>query len=257
MTRSFRRVVGCCAVAASFAVLVGRGSGAELRADAAAVVRGIVRPVRQASIGTDLPARISRLHFREAEAFKQGNILVSFDCERMRAEQAASLASAREMKLTFESQAYLERRGAVGKLDVEIARARFDKADAEAGALGARVKQCEIVAPFDGRVTELKINEHELPSGGQPFISIVEESRFEIDLIVPSQSLRYLRAGATFEFRIDETARAYRVELLRTGAIVDPVSQSVKVIAGFVDPDAAIIAGMSGSAAWPPAEAGQ
>lgn len=219
-------------------------------------VRGVVRSVRQASISTDLPARISRLPYREAELFKQGDVLAVFDCERIRSESAAATATSREMRLTWESQAYLERRGAVGKLDVDIARARFDRAEAEAGALAARVKQCEIIAPFDGRIAELKINAHELPNAGVPFMSIVGEADFEIDLIVPSSSLRSLHTGAAFTFTVDETMRSYRAEVLRIGASVDPVSQSVKVIARFIDVDERIISGMSGTALWPHAETG-
>ena len=241
-----RVLLGVCVLAAT----VTSPADAEMAGASKAPVRGVVRPVRQASISTDLPARISRLPFREAEAFKTGDVLVVFDCERLRAEYAAASASAREVRLNLESQTYLEKRGAVGKLDVEIARARLDKAEAETSAIGARVKQCEIIAPFDGRITDLKINEHELPSAGVPFMSLVEEARFEIDLIAPSQMLRQMDKGTPFKFVIDETGRAYAAEVLRIGAAVDPVSQSIKLIARFIEADARVLSGMSGVAVW-------
>ena len=220
-------------------------------------IRGVVRPLHQASIGIDLPVRVEKLHVREAQSFRKGDVLVTFDCRRIEAEHAAAAATSREMRLTLKSQAYLSSRGAVGKLDVEIAQARADKAEAEAAAIAARLEQCRIVAPFDGRITELRVNEHEVPPTGQPFISLVDETRFEIDLILPSHALRGLEPGTPFTFVIDETGVAHEAHLLRIGAAIDPVSQSIKAIGGFVTPDRRIVAGMSGTAVIPGLEAVQ
>lgn len=242
---------GAALAAAALSLLPSAQSAAQSPPKAAAPIRGIVRAVSQASIGIDLPVRVKKLHFREAEAFHKGDTLVTFDCKRFQAEHAAAAAASREMRLTLQSQTYLDSRGAVGKLDVEISKARADKAEAEATAIAARLTQCTIIAPYDGRITELKINENEIPANGQPFISIVDETRFEIDLILPSNAVRLLEPGSTMQFRIDETGSTYQAKLLRIGAAVDPVSQSIKAIAVFEAPDTKIIAGMSGTAILP------
>lgn len=222
---------------------------------ASAPIRGVVRALHQASISIDLPLRVSKLHVREAQSFRKGETLIAFDCKRIRAEHAAAAAASREMRLTLESQTYLESRGASGKLDVEISKARADKAEAEAAAIASRLEQCTLVAPFDGRIIDLKINEHEVPPTGQPFVGLVDESHFEIDLILPSQALRHLEVGSVLQFRIDETGITYEARLLRIGAAVDPVSQSIKAIAAFDRMDGRIVAGMSGTAVIPGLEA--
>lgn len=211
-------------------------------------VRGIVRPINQAAISTDLPVRVAKIHFREAQSFRKGAVLITFDCERLAAEHAALAAVHREQQLVLESNAYLDKRGAVGKVDVEISRTRVQKTEADAMALAARLKQCRIIAPYDGRMTELRINEHEIPAIGQPFMSIVDETAFEIDLIMPSSWLRTLTPGALIDFTIDETGRSYQARVTRIGAAVDPVSQTVKVIADFAKLDDRVLAGMTGTA---------
>lgn len=225
------------------------------QSSASAPIRGVVRALHQASISIDLPLRVAKLYVREAQSFRKGETLIVFDCKRVRAEHAAAVATSREMRLTLESQTYLESRGASGKLDVEIARARAEKAEAEAAAIAARLEQCTLVAPFDGRIIDLKINEHEVPPTGQPFIGLVDETHFEIDLILPSQALRHLEVGSPLQFRVDETGITYEARLLRIGAVVDPVSQSIKAIASFDRMDRRIVAGMSGTAVIPRLEA--
>lgn len=213
-------------------------------------MRGLVRPLNQAAIATDLQARVEAVKFREGEAFRKGDVLVAFDCERPRAELAAVRAQHREMLLALESASYLEKKGAAGRLDVEIARAKAEKAGADVSALEARIKPCVLLAPYDGRVSELLINSHETPVVGKPFISLVDETTFEIDLIVPSQWLRKLAAGARFTFSVDELGTTHAGTIVRIGAAVDPVSQSVKVIGRFDAKPERVLAGMSGSAVF-------
>lgn len=246
--RSSANVAGCAVIAGCLQVV---SAVADVGTRSAAPIRGIIRPISQASISIDLPMRVQKLHFREAEAFRKGDRLVSFDCKRSKAEYAAAIAVSREAKMTLQSQSYLDQRGAVGKLDVEIARARADKAAAEADAIGARIEQCTLLAPFDGRITELKTNEHEIPPVGQPFMSIVDESNFEVDLVLPSTALRVLEKGTPFEFRVDETGIVYQAQILRIGAAIDPVSQTVKAIGQISHSDSRVVAGMSGTAVLP------
>ena len=211
-------------------------------------VRGVVKAIDKASLSTDLAARVERIGFREGETFKKGDLLVAFDCERYKAEAQSAEAVFREMRLTLDSNEHLEKFRAVGKHDVEISKARADKAEAEAHGLQARLAQCVVVAPFDGRVAELAVNAFEQPQAGKPYLVIVGHGRLEIELIVPSHWLSWLKPGAAFQFNVDETKQIYDARVARIGAAVDAVSQMVKVIAVFDTAAASVLPGMSGAA---------
>jgi membrane fusion protein, multidrug efflux system len=213
-------------------------------------IRGVVRAVDQAALSTDLSARITQIGFRIGETFKAGDLLVSFDCDRYRSEAKAAEAVWKEMRLALESNQTLDKFRAVGRNDLEISRARVAKAEAEAEVLNTRVSQCEIRAPFNGRVAELTVNAHEHPQPGKPFLMLVGEGRLEIDLIVPSTWLAWLRAGALFRFELDETGRSYEAQIVWIGAAVDAVSQMVKVIAAFKAEPEDVLSGMSGVATF-------
>lgn len=226
-------------------------------AQTSAPIRGMVRALHQSSIASDLPVRVRRLLVREAQSFKKGDVLIEFDCERLEAELAAADATMREMQMVLDSNLYLDQKRAIGRFDVEVSRARADKAAAEANSLRSRAKQCKITAPYDGRVVDLSINEYEFPVDGRPFITLVNEADFEIDLIVPSFYLRHVQPGDAFKYKIDETGREYDAQILRVGAAVDPVSQTVKIIAVFSGPVSDVLAGMSGTANLQSPEASQ
>lgn len=212
--------------------------------------RGVVRAIDQAQISSDLGARVAKVGFRVGESFKKGELLIGFDCERVRADANAADAVYREMKVTLESNNKLEKFNAIGKDELEISKARVDKAEADAQGLKAKAAQCDVVAPFDGRVAELSINPHEQPPPGKPFLVIVGASRLEIELIVPSKWLGWMKLDDVFEFRIDEIGRPYKAKVARIGASVEAVSQMVKVIGVFDEAAVAVLPGMSGEAVF-------
>lgn len=211
-------------------------------------VRGIVRSSHQADIATDLSARITKVGFKEGEHFFKHDLLIALDCKRLEAEWESAKAMQREMELALKSAQYLKRQQAGSDYKVETAIARLDRAKAEAKAINSRVDQCEIRAPFAGRVAKLGIHEHEMPTAGRPIISILSNEDPTLELIVPSNWLMWLKVGMPFQFTIDETNSSHKSEVARIGASVDSVSQTVKIYARLIDIAPNILPGMSGTA---------
>lgn len=209
--------------------------------------RGVVKPTDQATLAIEFSAVANKIHFREGETFRKGDRLVEFDCRRQQAEFKSAAATHREMQLTLESNLYLRKRGAGGDHDIEISRTRVAKAAAEAEALKLRLEQCKIDAPFSGSVVELGIYEHEMPAPGKPFLKIIKSGSLEIELIVPSNWLIWMRVGDEFKFNIEETGKAYDATVVRMAKAVDPVSQTVKIFGRLAASDG-VLAGMSGTA---------
>lgn len=244
---SDRRFGGLGIAGACFGSLLTISVPTAIAADAA-LVRGVLRPLAQATLSTDISARVNKVGFKDGEPFKKGDILVAFDCARQEADLASADAQEREMRVALDSALLLEKRNAGNRTETETSRARADKAHAEADSIRARLAQCSIEAPYDGRVTGLDIHEHEYPVPGRPMLSIVADGRPSIELIVPSAWLVWLKAGESFEFAVDETGKTYSGDVERLGASVDTVSQTIKVFGRFTGPAEGVLPGMSGAA---------
>lgn len=218
--------------------------------DAAAPVRGVIRSVARAAISSDLQAQVLAAKFKEGDHFNKGDLLVEFNCRRQQADLAAADAQMQEMKLLLENNVELDKYKAVGRKDVEVSQARLKKAEAEANSLRARIELCRVVAPFDGRIAELTIEAFETPQPGHPFLTIIEDQNLEVELIVPSDWLMWMKTGAAFNFAVDETKSVLPAHVTRIGAEVDAISQTVKVMGIFDDGNAGagILPGMSGNA---------
>lgn len=217
-------------------------------APAGQAVRGVVRARQVAVLSSRLAARIVQMPLQEGQSFRKGDLLVAFDCERPRAEARAARSALQAHRKTWEVQRELQAHNAIGRMDVEVTRAQMDKAEAEAMALETGLRECEIRAPYAGRVVESLAQAHETTTQGQPLLRVQGQQDLELQLIVPSAWMSWLRSGTNFTFRIDETGESVTASVLRVGAAVDPVSQTVKIMARLPDGRATVLPGMSGTA---------
>ena len=139
-----------------------------------------------------------------------------------------------------------------GALLLEVAAAEVQKDKADLDAADATASKCTIAAPFSGVTVEQKAREFQYTTPGQALLDILDDHALEVELIVPSRWLSWLKPGYTFQVRIDETDKSYPAKVTRLGGRVDPVSQSIKVIGEIVGAAPELMAGMSGRATMAP-----
>lgn len=215
-----------------------------------AEARGVVKALGEATIAVDFTARIGKLPFRDGERFQKGDLLIGFECQRYQAEVAAGSAALNAAELQHANNLRLKKHGAIGGHEVNMSEAQVAKVGAEVEALKARTAQCEITAPFNGRVIERFAQAYESPAASQPLLRIVDDSQLELELIVPSNWLGWLKQGDSFSFKVDETGETATAEVIRLGAVVDPVSQTIRIYGAFSQPTQSVLPGMSGTAVF-------
>lgn len=218
-------------------------------------IRAQLMPRRYTTIAAEIGAKVNRLPVSEGSAFKAGQLLVSFDCSIQQAQLQKAQAELDGAEQTHSTNVRLLELNSVGQLEVDLSNAAKNKSRAEVGANRAILAKCSIGAPFAGRVAEQKVREQQYVQPGQALLDIIDDSVLELEFLVPSRWLNWLRAGAKFEVQIDETRKTYPAKFTRIGARVDPVSQSVKVAAAIDGKFPELMAGMSGKVQiTPPAE---
>ncbi|ANQ85743.1 HlyD family secretion protein [Azoarcus olearius] len=209
-------------------------------------IRAQLMPRQFTVIAAEIGAKISRLPVAEGGAFKAGQLLVQFDCSMQQAQLQKARAEQSAAEHTFTANRRLLELNSIGQLDVDLARAALAKANAEVGAQQAVLSKCSVAAPFAGRIAEQKVREQQYVQPGQPLLDILDDSVLELEFLVPSAWLGWLKPGVRFQVDIDETRKSYPAKFTRIGARVDPVSQSVKVAAAIDGRFPELITGMSG-----------
>jgi RND family efflux transporter MFP subunit len=215
-------------------------------------IRAQLSPRRYTTIAAEIGAKVSRVAVAEGASFRAGQTLVAFDCSLQQAQLQKARAVLLGAERTFSANKRLEELRSVGKVELEVSEAEVGKAKADVSANGVLLSKCAIAAPFAGRVAEQKVREQQYVQAGQPLLEILDDSVLELEFIVPSRWLAWLKPGYAFQVQIDETGKSYPAKVQRIGARVDPVSQSVKLSAAIAGKFPELIAGMSGRVALSP-----
>ncbi len=209
--------------------------------------RGVVNANASAVLSSEVAAKIESMPFKAGAAFRKGDELVRFDCSRYEAQLNGLEATVRKQQTLLSQKERLQKRQAAGAFEVEDARADLLRASADVKAMEAEMRGCVIAAPYDGRVVEKVANAHESPAPNAPLMKILDDGSLEIDLIVPSTWLKWLKPGSEFRFAIEETGEVHDAKIVRLGAQIDAVSQTIKVTGAFSDNLNSIVPGMSGT----------
>jgi RND family efflux transporter MFP subunit len=209
-------------------------------------IRAQLSPRDFTTLAAEIGAKVEKIAVREGDRFTKGQELVAFDCSMQRAQLDEARATQAAANKTMAVNRRLLELKTIGKLEAEISMAEADKARAKVSAMSSAVAKCSVTAPFDGRVVEQKARVQQFVQPGQALLDILDDSVLELDFVVPSKWLVWLKPGAPFEVAIDETATTYPVKLTRVGARIDPVSQTVKVSGAIGGHFPELSAGMSG-----------
>lgn len=247
--------------ALGFAALIGAAiyfhhgvAAAQSAAESALATREIraqLTPRRYVTLAAEIGAKISQLPVAEGGRFRAGQTLVNFDCALPAAQMQRAQAALDIAEKTLAGNRRLAELKSIGQMELDVSAAEAAKARAEVAATQALLSKCKIVAPFAGRIAEQKAREQQFVQPGQPLLDIIDDSVLELEFIAPSHWLSWVKVGSRLQVTIDETGRTYPVTVQRIGARVDPVSQSIKLVAV---PDSEkgksghseLIAGMSG-----------
>ncbi|MBI2354656.1 MAG: efflux RND transporter periplasmic adaptor subunit [Deltaproteobacteria bacterium] len=218
--------------------------------DAGGRLRVQLVAVQQTSLSSEIAAKIDRLPLREGDAFKQGDLLAGFDCSLMQAQLNKAEATAEAARSTLKVNRRLAGLDAISTLEVEQAEAKLKETEAEVAAMRVTVSKCSLLAPFSGRVARMYVDPHQFLQPGKQMMDILDTNSLEVRLIAPSRMLSWLRVGGRFTVRIEELGRSYTARVIRIGAKIDPLSQSVPVIGEIEGSHAELLPGMSGWAGF-------
>ncbi|MDV7340344.1 efflux RND transporter periplasmic adaptor subunit [Terasakiella sp. A23] len=209
--------------------------------------RALIEAVDQAVLSAELPGKIISFPFQEGEVFKKGDLLIGFDCRSFKAQLAVETAGLIGAQKKLANLQRLFKLGSASQLDIDLAEAAVQRSQGLQKQAKVLTQQCQIKAPFSGKVVQRVARLHESKSPGDPIIEILNHQKLEIKLVVPSSWLRWMKVGQPFQVKIDETGQIFKAEIVRIGARIDAVSQTINVMGVPKDAND-LLPGMSGNA---------
>lgn len=166
-------------------------------------VTGQVAPVYQATLASRIQGTIDNLLVREGSVVRRGDTLVVLDNRDLQAELSrvtAELDNARAQRDRMED---LYQKDAVSKQEMENATRAYRVAEAGRKAILAQLSYTIVKAPFDGVITEKKVERGELASPGQPLLKMEDPAQLRLEATVAESDVRVVSVGSLLPVMID------------------------------------------------------
>lgn len=193
-------------------------------------VTGQITALVQATLSSQIQSTVEKLLVREGAVVKKGQTLVVLDSRDLREELARAQAESENARAHLARMRQLYGEDAVSKQEKENADRTFKVAEAGRRAALTKVSYTVVTAPFDGVITEKKIEAGEIASPGQPLLKMEDPQRLRLEATVAEGDLQALSRGATISVMIDalgsKTLPGIVAQILPTG---DPATHTFLV----------------------------
>lgn len=166
-------------------------------------VTGQVTAVFQATLSSRIQGMIEAVLVREGHVVRKGQALVMLDSRDLQAELARAKAEVENAKAQLDRMADLYRKDAVSKQELENATRSYKVAEASQKAVLAQLSYTVVKAPFDGVITEKKVEAGELASPGQALLRMENPRELRLEATVAEGDLQAVRVGASLPIVVD------------------------------------------------------
>jgi RND family efflux transporter MFP subunit len=211
-------------------------------------IRVQLSPELETTLAAQMTGRISSLNATLGMAVTKGRPMVAFDCSEASAKLHMAEAEYTMARETLDTKIRLRKLEAAGDMEVTLASATAERAQAAIALARAQTAQCTVLAPFSGRIVKLHVKPYQGVNMGSPLVELVSDGPLKLRLNVPSKLLRTLRVGSPFEVDIEETGKTYLAKVTAINARVDAVAQTLELEARIDSRPSGLLAGMTGIA---------
>ena len=211
-------------------------------------VQAILGAKRQIVIASGIDSKITKFNLESGDRFKRGQVLIEYDCTIDRGRLSEALSRQRVTEEQLIAYQRLSTLDSASNIELLIARENNEQNKAMITQIKGRLKACQHVAPWNGRVMRKMASQYEYVQTGRVLMEIASHDPLRAEFLIPSHWLRWLNVGTPLNIYIGETNKSYTAKIVSVFGEVDPVSQSVQVVAQMEKYHEDLLPGMSGRA---------
>lgn len=208
--------------------------------------RIILEPHNRTLLSAQVETTVASVNFKLGEEFFEDDLLIQLRDRTFAATYEKTRALLAKADKELEVRQELRADNVASELEVAEAEANQVVANADFIIAKEQLNSCSVLAPYQGKVVTIHVEEHELVRPGQPLAELVNDNLLTAKFLVPSVRLTEMQIDREIELYIAEADLAVTAVIKRVGAVIDPASSMAKVEAEVDNSQNLLKAGMVG-----------
>lgn len=209
--------------------------------------RVVLSPLQRTRLSSQISSPVEIITKRMGESFKKGEILIRLDDDVYIGNLKKAQATLMKAITEFEGRKELYSARSASLFELKEAEANLQSAESDVIVAKKNLDAAYLLAPYDGKVVSISIEEHELPISGKELIEVVDDSILLAKLLVPSNFISQIKLGDPLDINVKELGRTVQARISRISPVIDPSSSTFKVDAEIDNRTGVLKAGMTGT----------
>jgi membrane fusion protein (multidrug efflux system) len=188
--------------------------------------------------------KVSAINFEDGMYVKKGKVLATLVTEEEQADLREAQANFDEQERELKRVRGLVEAKTLATARLDAQKTLYEKALAQLQIANARIRDRQIIAPFDGRLGIRQISVGALVTPGTVITTIDDLSVIKVDFTVPEAFLAALKEGQTIEARSEAYDRLFEGKVITIDTRVNPESRAITVRAEIPNDELLLRPGM-------------
>lgn len=218
----------------------------ESQAKEVGVIRGLITAEKEAILSSPMSGRLKNFELKPGQRVGVGKVVLSFDCEEQEAKRDIAKAELESAMDSQQAKMKMQGLSQASELEVKIAASAVEKAQANNNMFNVYLKNCNLVAPFSGKISKINVKPYQGVQFGQPLVELISDTSLKIKANVPAKLITNVKVGNQLSIDVDETSKSYPATISAVNSKIDPVSQTFEIEAKIPKSED-LISGMSGN----------
>lgn len=203
-------------------------------------VPGVADSRQNIVVGAEAMGNVTKIHVREGNLVKKGQVIASIDSEVMYtqiAELKTRLELAEEL---YEKQKRLWEKKIGSEIQYLQAKNNKESLEQSIKSLQAQASKSNITAPFSGYLDEVFLREGQTINMGQPAVRIVDLDVIKLSADVSEKYIGQFSVNDSIEVSFPSVDKSFRVKIDNIGQVVSSDNRTFSIEAEINNTDGAI-----------------
>lgn len=190
---------------------------------------GTIRPVETAILSSKISGTILDINADPGKIVKAGDLLGRIDDREIRARLENARAGLDQAQRDFVRFEKLHKDRVITTQEFEVAQTRLRTALAAEEEAKTLLAYCNIVAPFDGVVTQRMVQRGDLAVPGKALVEIENPGNLRLEAQVPESLVASLQIGAPIPVTVNAANSSTEGKIAEIAPASDPASRTTTV----------------------------
>jgi membrane fusion protein (multidrug efflux system) len=159
----------------------------------------VVEPNRIVTVSSEVSGRIERIVVDEGSKVHTGELLVKLNTDLILPEFESAKAQVERDQIEFDRMTNLSKESAATQRDLDNATSQLAISKARLEGISARLERTSILAPINGVLNDLLVEEGEYVDPGNPVAQVVDTNTVKVVVEIPERDIAFFSIGGKAE----------------------------------------------------------